>query len=77
MKDKSEFLSRLQNAKDEAEWTAICEEVKKDYNFKNSFPSWWYPEIILTGLASEKAKLFRQQRAASRIKANAAKVVNE
>ncbi len=48
--DKEEVIDLLRSSKNSQEWNDNCDLVKKAFN---GYPSWWYQEIILSGLCDE------------------------
>nr|QBM02727.1 hypothetical protein [uncultured archaeon] len=46
--EKQEVIELMKSSKNSKEWNENCDKVKKDNN--NDYPSWWYFEIILSGL---------------------------
>lgn len=44
----------MRSSKNETEWNNNCDTVKGANN--NGYPSWWYAEIIMSGIYSETAK---------------------
>ncbi|KKN88442.1 hypothetical protein LCGC14_0250050 [marine sediment metagenome] len=47
MMTKEYVLSLMGSSKNEHEWNANCDVVKREYG---GYPDWWYAEIILSGL---------------------------
>jgi hypothetical protein len=46
-------LYRLRDARSEAEWNAICDDVKRSRGGR--YPADWYAKVVLSGLAQETA----------------------
>lgn len=49
--EKQEVLDLMSSSKNQQDWNQNCDRVKKAHN--NSYPSWWYQEVILSGLCDE------------------------
>jgi hypothetical protein len=49
--EKQEVLDLMGSSKSSKEWNENCDKVKKDNN--NNYPSWWYSEVILSGLCDK------------------------
>lgn len=46
--EKQQVIELMSSSKNMSEWNKNCNTVKEAHN--NSYPSWWYSEIILSGL---------------------------
>jgi len=53
--NKDVALQLLKSSKSEREWNNACDAIK-DAN--SGYPSWWYQEIVLSGLVHEVAAAF-------------------
>ena len=52
---KNDLIRRLKETTTEQEWNRLIEtEVK----FKGQYPTWWYPDMLVTGIADRKAEEF-------------------
>ena len=49
--EKQEVLDLMRSSQNSIEWNKNCDIVKKSNN--NQYPSWWYSEVILSGLCDE------------------------
>lgn len=49
--EKQEVIDLMKSSKDKNEWNQNCNTVKNAHN--NDYPSWWYSEIILSGLCDK------------------------
>lgn len=47
---QSDVVALMKSSKSESEWNANCDKVKAANN--NSYPSFWYAAIILSGVFS-------------------------
>lgn len=52
------IIQKLQNTKSEEEWNKVCDEVKEGVlnktltpPYQGEYPSWWFPKVIVSGLA--------------------------
>lgn len=48
---KEDVINLMKSSKNSTEWNANCDLVKKAHG--NEYPSYWYREIILSGLCDE------------------------
>lgn len=49
--DQTQTCDALRLSKNETEWNAICDKVKVA---NSGYPSWWFPAVVLSGLAASK-----------------------
>lgn len=49
--EKQEVLDLMRSSSNNQEWNKNCDTVKEAHN--NSYPSYWYVEVILSGLCDE------------------------
>jgi hypothetical protein len=43
-------LNDLKNTKNEREWNAVCEQIKKEHN---GYPPDWYGKVVLSGMMAK------------------------
>lgn len=48
-----EWIQKLQATKSEAEWNAICDQVKIKYG---GYPKDWFAKVVMSGLARRMEK---------------------
>jgi len=48
---REETVAALRATKNETEWNAVCDRLKAAHN--SNYPSWWFPAIMLSGLAAD------------------------
>ena len=49
--EKQEVIDLMRSSSNSKEWNENCSKVKRAHN--NSYPSYWFQEIILSGLCDE------------------------
>ncbi len=49
--EKQEIIDLMSSSKNSKEWNENCDKVKRDN--KGDYPSWWYSEIVLSGLCDK------------------------
>ena len=52
---KNAILARLDASTSRRQWNEICAEVKSYYG---GYPAWWFPDVILSGIAQRGANRF-------------------
>lgn len=50
---QEEVVALMESSRSEAEWNANCDAVKRRHG--NQYPVFWYPAIILAGVAGRTA----------------------
>lgn len=51
--NKEQSLELMKSSKSEKEWNDNCNKVMQAHS--GTYPDWWYPEVIQTGLAQQMA----------------------
>ena len=52
---QEEVVALMKSSKSEQEWNDNCDKVKADFN---DYPDFWYPAIVMSGVAQETANNF-------------------
>lgn len=62
---KDEIIALMTSSLSEDEWAANCDKVKaacrdgRITDLSGHYPSWWYAEIVMSGLMARVSKGFR------------------